>query len=111
MKMDRVVFDRNDFKMKSFSLVPGHNYEVLDKGKNGDEVEIAVSDDLGNVSSIAFRVTRNVFLGKRQHWVYGAVISGDNLYRQIEIKMYDDNHDLDSVEVFPQAPPIIEKLR
>ena len=109
--MDRVVFGRNDLMMRAFTLVPGDNYVVLDKGKLGDEVEIAVSDDLGNVSSIAFRVIRNVLLGERQHWVYGAVISGDGLYRQIEIKLYDDNHDLDSVEVFPQAPPIIEKLR
>ncbi len=110
--MESVVFDRNDFNKKCFSLIPGVDYKALDKSVLGDEVEIAVRDSLGNDVTIAFEVTRNVYLGDRQRWQYGKVLASDGIYRQIEIKRYKDEAHLDSVEVFPQAPPLlVQKLR
>lgn len=105
--MEKVVFDGNDFGKKSFSLIPDFSYEVLDdEYMLGKEIGISVRDSSGNDVAIAFRVIRDVHLGNRQRWLYGEVLADDGIYRQIEIKRYKGQSHLDSVEVFPQAPPI-----
>ena len=110
--MEKVVFDGDNFKKKSFSFIPGVDYKALDETELGKEIEIAVKDDHGNEVAIAFEVTRNAYLGKRQHWLYGSVRSTDGIYRQIEIRRHKNKPHLDSVDVFPQAPPLlIQKLR
>ena len=110
--MAKIVFDGNSSGKMCFSLISNNAVSVLDEAELGKEVKIVVRDEHGSDVEIAFLVTRNVHLGERQHWLYGSVLSTDGIYRQIEIKRYRDNPDRNSVEVFPQAPPIhLQKLR
>lgn len=110
--MEKVVFDGDNFKKTSFFFISGVDYKALDEAKLGKEIEIAVRDNHGNDVTIAFEVTRNAYLGERQHWLYGSVRSTDGIYRQIEIRRNKDKPHLDRVDVFPQAPPLlIQKLR
>ena len=105
--MEKVVFDGNDFGKKCFSFIEGVNYDALDEAKLGKEIKIVVKDDHGSIVPLAFRVVRDVHLGVRQRWLYGKVLSTDDeVYRQVEIKLYKDESHLNSVEIFPQAPPI-----
>ena len=68
---------------------------------------IQVLDSAGKETRISFRVTRNVRLGSSQHWVYGQVLepAGD-FYRQVEIKIHMNHPEYDTVEIYPQAPPV-----
>lgn len=105
--MDKVVFDGNDLAKRCFSLSSDFGYERLDGEEVlGKQMIIAAKDSSGSDVSIAFRVIRDVHLGNRQHWLYGEVLADDEVYRQIEIKLYKGEPHLNSVEVFPQAPPI-----
>ena len=105
-KLEKVVFDGNDFGKKCFSFISGYGYKELDEAKLGMEIKIPVEDDCGNVVLIAFRVIRDVYFGDRQRWLHGKVLSEDEVYRQVEIKLYNDESRLNSMEVFPQAPPL-----
>jgi len=73
----------------------------------GTQQAIQVVDSEGKETRILFRVTRNVRLGSSQHWVYGQVLepAGD-WYRQVEIKLHMNHPEYDTVEIYPQAPPV-----
>lgn len=106
------VFDDEKLKRKRYSFI-GNNREILRSAKVGNEVEIVAKNERGCNELILFRVTRNAHLGKRQKWVYGRVLNfpADEYY-QIEIKMYDGEPSLDSIEIYIQAPPtLITELR
>ena len=68
---------------------------------------IQVLDSAGKETRISFRVTRNVRLGSSQHWVYGQVLEpAADCYRQVEIKLHMNHPEYDTVEIYPQAPPV-----
>lgn len=110
--MAKFVFDDNDLKRKRYAFLD-EDRSALGGADIGSERAIVVKNEQGDKVEITFRVTRNVHLGKRQHWLYGCILGSPvGEYRQIEIKMYDKEPHLDSVEVFLQAPPsLIQKLR
>ena len=56
---------------------------------------------------LVFRVTRNAQLGSYQHWIYGQVLEPySGYYEQVEFRFYKDHPEHDSIEIFPQAPPL-----
>ena len=69
--------------------------------------EMFVKDGNGEVMRLVFRVTRNAQLGSYQHWIYGQVLEPySGYYEQVEFRFYKDHPEYDSIEIFPQAPPI-----
>ena len=110
--MAKFVFDDKELKKKRYDFLDADR-GALDGADIGSEKKIVVKNEQGDTTEITFRVTRNVHLGTRQHWLYGCILGSPlGEYRQIEIKMYDHEPHLDSIEVFLQAPPsLIQKLR
>jgi hypothetical protein len=69
--------------------------------------EMFVKDRDGEMMRLVFRVTRNAQLGPYQHWIYGQVLEPySGYYEQVEFRFYKDHPEYDSIEIFPQAPPI-----
>lgn len=69
-----------------------------------------VKDRDGEMMRLVFRVTRNAQLGSYQHWIYGQVLEPySGYYEQVEFRFYKDHPEYDSIEIFPQAPPIYLK--
>ena len=110
--MTKFVFDDSELKKKRYAFTD-NDRSAFEDAEVGSEKKIVVEDEQGDNVEMTFRVTRNVHLGKRQHWLYGCLLGvpvGE--YRQIEIKLYDREPHLDSIEVFLQAPPsLMQKLR
>jgi hypothetical protein len=66
-----------------------------------------VKDRDGEMMRLVFRVTRNAQLGPYQHWIYGQVLEPySGYYEQVEFRFYKDHPEYDSIEIFPQAPPL-----
>ena len=83
------------------------NRSSLKEIKVGSEASIRVRDAEEKVTTILFRVTRDAHLGQKSRWIYGEVIVPDGkYYYQIELRIHKDNPEIDTIEVFPQAPPI-----
>lgn len=100
------------FVKKVFSFT-SNDRASLDKISIGSEVSISVRNKKNELVTITFSVTRDAHLGTKVRWVYGAVLnSPDGEYRQIEIKINKNEPEMDTIEVFLQAPPsTTNKLR
>ncbi len=99
------VFDEKT-KKEEYEFLNNARFKVQ-KLKLGSKEKITVKDKSGEEKEVEFYVIRDARLGKRQRWIYGKILSdeGKNEYFQIEIKLYEGEPDLDSIEVFKQAPP------
>ena len=94
------------FTKKVFSFI-SDDRTPLEGISIGSKVSIRVRDKENKIVKIRFDVTRNTCLGKKTRWVYGRVLnSSDDEYYQIELKIHEGKPEMDTVEVFPQAPPI-----
>ncbi len=91
----------------------GDDRPSLDGIEIGQEASIRVRNEENEIVTISFVVTRNTNLSPKTRWVYGKVLGlPEGEYHQIEIKLNKDEPEMDTVEVFPQAPPIsFSKLR
>lgn len=83
----------------------------LDNVSVGSLANVDAKNEEDEIVSISFKVTRDAYLGKGARWIYGEVLDSPAVgYHQIEIKLHKDNPNADTIEIFPQAPPI-NKLR
>ena len=104
--MATFVFDDEELKRKCYNFIDNER-EALKKAAIGSKATILVKNDQNQDVKLTFRVTRNVELGTMQHWIYGQVLDWPSgFYHQVEIKMYKDRPHLDTIEVYPQAPPL-----
>ncbi len=104
--MVQFVFDE-ELKKTCYYFIDDDR-STFDGAEIGAKIAIVAKNENGDNVELAFLVTRNVYLGKskRQHWLYGCLLETPNdWYYQIEIKLYKDEPHLDSIGVFPQAPP------
>ena len=103
--MGNIIFDE-EIKKSEFIFINNKRFKAH-KLKLGSREKIVVKDKQGNEREIEFYVTRDARLGKRQRWIYGKMVSdeGENKYFQVEIKLYEGEPHLDSIEIFRQAPP------
>lgn len=102
--MAQFVFD-DELKKKCYGFI-NDDRSTFDGAEIGAKITIVAKNENGDDVELTFRVIRNVYLGKRQHWLHGCLLETPNdWYYQIEIKLYKDEPRLDSIEVFPQAPP------
>ena len=104
--MGKIVFSDKDIKKSEYNFLNDSRFKVY-KLKLGSREKIVVKDKQGNEREIEFYVIRDTRLGRRQRWIYGKMVSdeGKNEYFQVEIKLYEGEPHLDSVEIFKQAPP------
>lgn len=94
------------FEKKVFFFT-SNDRALLDVIGIGERTSICVKNESGEIVMISFIVTRNAYLGKNSHWIYGEVVNPpEGGYHQIELKLHEDNHSLDTIEVFKKAPPI-----
>lgn len=104
-------FPESAFKKKVFFFVDDDRTSLEDI-RIDSEINIYVKNEQGEMINISFRVTRNAYLGKKTRWIYGMVLNTpDDEYHQIELKLHKGEPEIDTIEVFLQAPPaIIDKL-
>ena len=104
--MGKIVFSDKDIKKSEYNFLNDSRFKVH-KLKLGSREKIVVKDKQGNEREIEFYVIRDTRLGRRQRWIYGKMVSdeGKNEYFQVEIKLYEGEPHLDSVEIFKLAPP------
>lgn len=77
-----------------------------------DIVKLTFKNEIGGEARIAFRVIRNAHLGRNVQWIYGEVQNAtDGIYRQIEVRLYERHPEIDSIEMFDQAPPVSYESR
>lgn len=103
----------DDVFTKKVFYFTGKDRASLDEISVGSKAIVHVRNKKNEIVAISFNVTRDVHLGSKTRWVYGVVLnSPDGEYRQIEFKLNKDKPDMDTIEVFLQAPPnIINELR
>ena len=100
--MEKVFFDSEASKVVCSFI--DKDRSILN-AKIGEVKTITVEDNYNNKISILFRTTRNTYLGKVAHWVYGEVLNAaDGKCRQIEIKTRIGKPEDDTVEVYLMAP-------
>ena len=77
-----------------------------------DTVKLTFKNERGSKARITFRVIRNAHLGRNAQWIYGEVQNvTDGIYRQIEVRLYEKHPEIDSIEMFDQAPPVSYESR
>ena len=103
----------NDAFAKEVYSFASNDRASLDKISIGSKASISVRNKNNEIITIPFSVTRDTYLGTKVRWVYGMVLnSRDGEYHQIEIKINKNKPEMDTVEVFLQAPPnTTNKLR
>lgn len=104
--MATFVSDDESLKRRCYNFIDDDR-EMLKSATIDSRITIMVKNDQNQDVKLTFRVTRNVELGTMQHWLYGQLLEWpSDFYFQIEIKMYKDRPHLDTIEVYPQAPPL-----
>jgi hypothetical protein len=75
----------------------------------GSKQKICVTDSSGMERELVFTVQRDVLLGSGQRWIYGSIVkdTGENGHLRLEIKLYRNHPELNSIELFRQAPPLL----
>lgn len=100
------IFNDDDMRKTTFYFTDADR-SMFEDLQYGSILEIAVKDAKGDIVMIPFSVTRNAFLGSYSHWIYGQVLgTEDDIYREIQIRLRKGNPEYDTIDVFPQAPPI-----
>ena len=103
--MAKVIFNEGDRKTDFYFT--NNDRSLLEGIVCGDLLSLPLRDERGEAVTISFTVTRNAFLGSFCRRIYGKVLDQeDPLYRQIEIRLYQNDPTMDTVAVFPTAPPV-----
>ena len=98
-------FSGDAFRKRVFSFA-SNNRGSLEAAELDAEISLRAKNEQGEEIEIPFRVTRNAHLGKKTRWIYGEVLAvPDDEYYQIEIKLHRGQPEMDTIEVFPHAPP------
>ena len=106
INMLTATFNDDNLKKSTFYFLDDDR-SMFENLEYGSTMELTIKDAKGNIVTIPFSVKRNSFLGSKNRRIYGQVLeTEDDIYREIQIKLYKENPQWDTIDVFPQAPPL-----
>jgi hypothetical protein len=74
----------------------------------GSTLRLTALDESRRLGELVFRVTRNTFFPLSEtRWIYGSIPYGERGVAQVEIRLHGRDPRLDTIEIFPYAPPIL----